>query len=83
MGDKQTLLRQLARAAETFPDYNLRKYVQQRVADLQHSPDAQIGITKLQEMVQVWERQAAVYQQYARPQKGVMELRDKGALKDE
>lgn len=59
-------------AAESFPDYNLRKYVQRRVADLQHSAHIQQDISKLQEMVKLWERQAAVYQQYARPQKGIM-----------
>lgn len=59
-------------AAETFPDYNLRKYIQQRVVDLQSTSDAANGISKLQEMVRVWERQAAIYQRYARPQKGVM-----------
>lgn len=59
-------------AADSFPDYNLRKYVQQRVADLQSAPDATHAISKLQEMVRVWERQAVIYQRYARPQKGVM-----------
>lgn len=40
--------------------------------ELQNAPESASAMSKLQEMVSVWDRQAAVYQRYARPQKGVM-----------
>jgi hypothetical protein len=64
---------------ETFPDYNIGKYIQRRVVGgLQHavqkgSAEEQAkAVQRAEEQLKVWERQSVVYAMYRRPQKSIM-----------
>lgn len=69
----------MSRTATTFPDYNVRKYLERRVLGVLEetlksgtTEAKQAAMQKAERDLPMWQRQAVVYEMYRRPHKSVM-----------